>query len=166
MTVRIKNIDTFDIKFVWPFWDIMQWRFKTKILIFVRPVPNSIFNCHHKLLGLRFILSHFLEHEFKYSSQDTFNSCCFCGNGESSSHCLLHCWLHLDGRTTFLDNITLFHPNILDRSDSKITQVLSFGKPSLIDQISIIILNLPFDYVISTKRFEEKLFIDNCYEKK
>ena len=49
---------------------------------------------------------------------------------------------------------------------SKITQVLSFGKPSLIDQISTIILNLPVDYVISTKRFKEKLFIDNCYEKK
>ena len=72
--------------------------FKKRILSFIRPSPNSTFNCHNpkgiKLLSrLRLGLSHLREHKFKHSFQDSLNPFCSCGKGEveTSSHYLLYC---------------------------------------------------------------------------
>ena len=51
---------------------------------FIRPSPNSVFNCHNckgikYLTRLRLGLSHLREHKFKHSFQDTFNPFCSCG---------------------------------------------------------------------------------------
>ena len=71
--------------------------FKTNILKFIRPLPNSVYNCHNPK-GLKFItrlrlgLSHLREHKFKHSFQDTINPLCSCGlDIESTEHFLLHC---------------------------------------------------------------------------
>ena len=58
--------------------------FKEKILNFIRPSPNSFFDCHNpkgiKLITrLRLGLSHLREHKFKHSFQDTINPLCNCG---------------------------------------------------------------------------------------
>ena len=55
--------------------------FKTKFLKFVRPVPNSIFNCHHpegakSLTRLTLGLSRLSEHKFSLNFQDTLNPFC------------------------------------------------------------------------------------------
>ena len=66
--------------------------FKEKILNFIRPSPNSFFDCHNpkeiKLITrLRLGLSHLREHKFKHSFQDTINPLCNCGQDiESSTH--------------------------------------------------------------------------------
>ena len=49
--------------------------FKNAILKFIRPSPNSVFECHNPqrikfLARLRLGLSHFREHKFKHSIQD------------------------------------------------------------------------------------------------
>ena len=60
--------------------------FKKSILNFIRPIPNSTFNCHNSR-GIKFItrlrlgLSHLREHKFKNSFQDCLNPFCDCGNG-------------------------------------------------------------------------------------
>ena len=72
--------------------------FKKRILSFIRPSAKSTFNCHNprgiKLLSrLRLGLGHLREHKFKHSLQDSLNPFCSCGKGEgeTSSHYLLHC---------------------------------------------------------------------------
>ena len=66
--------------------------FKEKILNFIRPSPNSFFDCHNpkgiKLITrLRLDLNHLREHKFKHSFQDTTNPLCNCGQDiESSTH--------------------------------------------------------------------------------
>ena len=47
--------------------------FKSNILNFIRPSPNSVYNCHNHRERLRLGLSHLREHKFKYGSQDTLN---------------------------------------------------------------------------------------------
>ena len=71
--------------------------FKTNIFQFIRPSPNSVYNCHNPK-GLKFItrlrlgLSHLREHKFKHSFQDTINLLCSSGlDIESTEHFLLHC---------------------------------------------------------------------------
>ena len=58
--------------------------FKKNLLKFIRPSPNSVFNCHNckgikYLTRLRLCLSHLREHKFKHSFQDTLNPFCLCG---------------------------------------------------------------------------------------
>ena len=61
-----------------------------KILNFIRPSPNSFFDCHcpkgiKLITRLRFRLSHLREHKFKHSFQDTVNPLCNCGQDIESS---------------------------------------------------------------------------------
>ena len=63
--------------------------FKEKILNFIRPSPNSIFDiCNPKgiklITRLRLGLSHLREHKFKHSFQDTLNPLCKCGQDMES----------------------------------------------------------------------------------
>ena len=58
--------------------------FKKNLLKFIRPSPNSEFNCHN-CEGIKCLtrphldLSHLHEHKFKHSFQDTLNPFCLCG---------------------------------------------------------------------------------------
>ena len=68
--------------------------FKNKILSFIRPSPNSVFNCHLPevlkfLTRLRLEFSHLREHKFNHNFQDTINTFCSCGYDiENTSHFL------------------------------------------------------------------------------
>ena len=71
--------------------------FKNNVLKFIRPKPNSFFNCCN-LKGIRLItrlrleLGHLREHKFKYNFQHCLNPLCSCGSSiESTSHFVLHC---------------------------------------------------------------------------
>ena len=66
--------------------------FKNDILKFIRPSPNSVFECHNPqgikfLTRLRLGLSHLHEPKFKHSFQDSLNPLCKCSaEVESSTH--------------------------------------------------------------------------------
>ena len=58
--------------------------FKSNILKFIWPSPNSVYNCHNPrgiylITRLRFGLSHLREHKFKHGFQDSLNLLCSCG---------------------------------------------------------------------------------------
>ena len=88
-------------------WNKLDWKiknsesietFKERILSFIRPPPNSTFNCHkpkgiNLLSRLRPGLSHLREHKFQHSFQDSLNPFFSCAKGEveTSSQYLLHC---------------------------------------------------------------------------
>ena len=54
---------------------------KEKILNFIRPSPNSLFDISNAkgIKLIRLDLNHLREHKFKHSSQDTTNHLCNCG---------------------------------------------------------------------------------------
>ena len=134
-------------------------------LSFIRPSPNSTFNCYSpkgiKLLSrLRLELSHLTEHTFKHSLQDSLNPFCSCGKGEfeTSSHYLLHCSNYLEELLALLNTIKNIDMCILQQSDSKFTNVLLFGDTSFNNGKNTSILDATIDYIISTGRFNESLF--------
>ena len=63
--------------------------FKESILTFIRPAPNSIFQCHNPkglkdLTRLRTNFSYLRDHKFKHSFQDTINPFCICSQGATT----------------------------------------------------------------------------------
>ena len=137
--------------------------FKSRILKFIRPTANSVFNCHNPK-GLKFLtrirlgLSHLREHKFKHSFQDTLNPICLCGNDiETTTHFLLSCPNFDAERNTLLNNIKQIAPNILDQNTSQLTDILLFGDVTLRNETNTEILNCTMEYILSTRRFEISL---------
>ena len=85
--------------------------FKTNILKFMQPFPNSVYNCHNPkglkfITRLRLVLSHLKEYKYKHSFQDTINPLFICGlDIESSEHFLLHCPQFFNERSFLLSAI-------------------------------------------------------------
>ena len=138
--------------------------FKTNILKFIRPSPNSVYNCHNPK-GLKFItrlrlgLSHLREHKFKHSFQDTINPLCSCGlDIESTEHFLLHCPQFVNERRTLLSTIGNINYKLLENTDSNLTQTLLFGNTSFDITDNTKILNATINFILLTKRFDEPLF--------
>ena len=134
--------------------------FKKNILKFIRPSPNSIFNCHNpkgvKLLTrLRLGLSHLRHHKFKHSFQDLLNPICNCG---ATTHYLLHCPLFSDERLILINNIRNIDSNILNLNYYRFSEVLLFGNSSFNNSKKTLIINTTIEYIVSSKRFEVPLF--------
>ena len=104
--------------------------FKNNILKFIRPSPNSIFNCHNikgvKLLTrLRSGLSHLRDHIFKHSFQDSLNPICNYGTDvETTTYYLFHCPLFSHERLILINNIRNIDKNIINLNDSRFSEVL------------------------------------------
>ena len=140
--------------------------FKNNILKFIRPKPNSFFNCCN-LKGIRLItrlrleLSHLREHKFKYNFQNCLNPLRSCGSSiESTSHFLLHCPIFYDKRHTLLSTLNITDSKLLESNDSYLTQTqtLLFGYTSFDSETNTLVLNATTDHTLSTEIFEEPLF--------
>ena len=137
--------------------------FKKSILSFIRPSPNSIFNCHNPkelkfITRLRLGLSHLCYHKFKHNFQDSLNPPCNCGLlAETTSHYHLHCPLFAYERKTFLSNIKSINHQFLEQNDSALTQTFLYGDLTSSVETNTLILNATIQYVLSSKRFEEAL---------
>ena len=133
--------------------------FKKHLLSFIRPVHNSIFNCHDKI-GIKFLtrlrvgLSHLRKHKFKHSFQDSVNPLCDCScEIESTSHFLLHCLHFCNERKILLSKIKEIDNTILSKNGSSITHILLFSDSSFNTQTNVSIINATIDFIIQTKRF-------------
>ena len=137
--------------------------FKNTILNFIRHSPNSQFECHNPqgikfLTRLRLAISHFREHKFKHSFQDSLNPLCKCvDKAESTSHFLLHCAIYNNGRCSLLSTIRNIDCKSLEFTDCSLTQTLLYGNPSFAI-IQFTELKCYYGHFLSTKRFEEALF--------
>ena len=138
--------------------------FKKNILSFIRPKANSVFNCNSSK-GLNFVarfrlgLSHLREHKFKHSFQDSINPLCSCSlDVESTIHYFLHCPQFTIKRRTLLNTISQIDNKLLDSNESNLIQHLLFGDPSKDRETNTEILNSTVNYVLTTKRFDERLF--------
>ena len=138
--------------------------FNTNILKFIRPSPNSVYNCHNPK-GLKFItrlrlgLNHLREHKFKHSFQDTINPLYSCGlDIEPTGHFLLHCPQFVNERRTLLSTIGNINYKLLENTDSNLTQKLLFGNTSFDITGNTKILNATINLILLTKRFDEPFF--------
>ena len=138
--------------------------FKKNILSFIRLKANSVFNCNSSK-GLKFVtrlrlgLSHLREHKFKHSFQGSINPLCSCSlDVESTIHYFLHCSQFRIERHTLLDKISQIDNKLLDSNESNLIQHLLFSDPSKDTETNTEILNATVNYVLTTKRFDERLF--------
>ena len=138
--------------------------FKKNILKFIRPSPNSIFNCHipkgvKLLTRLRLGLNHLRDHKFNHSFQDSLNPICNCGTDvDTTARYLLHCPLFSDERLILIKNIRNIDSNILNLNDCRFSEVLLFGNSSFNNSKNTFIINTTIEYIASSKRFEVPLF--------
>ena len=115
--------------------------------------------------GLKFVtrlrlgLSHLREHKFKHSFQDSINPLCSCSlDVESTIHYFLHCPQFTIQRRTLLNTISQIDNKLLDSNESNLIQHLLFGDPFKDTETNTEILNATVNYVLTTKRFDERLF--------
>ena len=118
--------------------------FKLKILKFIRPTANT---------------SHLREHKSKHSFQDILNPLCKCGKEvKTTFHFLLSCPNYSDEKLTLLSKIRNINPNILENTNSQITQFFLYGDKNFTVSTNFIILSSTTEYILATKRFDEPLF--------
>ena len=139
--------------------------FKNNIVKFIRPKRNSFYNCCNfkgirLITRLRLEFNHLREHKFKYNFQNCLNPLCSCGSSiKSTSHFLLHCPIFHDNRNTLLSTLDNSDSKTLESSDSYVTQTLLFGCTSFDSDTNTLVLDATIDYILSTERFEEPLFL-------
>ena len=138
--------------------------FKPKILKLIRLTANSIFDCRNifgvKLLTrLRLELSHLCEHKFQHSFQDTLNH--FYSSRkevENTFHFFLSCLSYSEERLILLSKIRNINPNVLENTNSQITQFFLYGDKTFTASIKFIILDSTIEYILATKIFDEPRF--------
>ena len=109
---------------------------------------------------LRLDLSHLCEHKFKHSFQDSINPLWNYGyEVESTVHFFLDCPLFTNERSTLFSTLRNLDSKRFDNTDSLLTNILLFGKESLNTDQNTAILNATMEFILSTKRFDEPLFI-------
>ena len=137
---------------------------KKKLLNFMQPCANSIFDIH-KLLGIKLLtrlhlgLSHLHEHKFRHCFQDTLNPLCECSKDiESTMHFFLHCTNFLIPRQTLFQKIRNIDDSILSQSEMQQTQTLLYGNQNYHSSINKLIIFSTIKYLILTERFKYLLF--------
>ena len=138
--------------------------FKKKLLNFIRPCANNIFDIHNPL-GIKLLtrlhlgLSHLHEHKFKHCFEDTLNPLSECGNDtESTMHLFLHYTSFLIPRQNLFKKIRNIHDCILSQSETQLTQTLLYGNQNYHSSINRLIIISTIEYLISTERFKYSLF--------
>ena len=105
--------------------------FKSRLLRFVRPLENSVFNCHNPigikcLTRIRLGFSQLRYHKFKHGFLDAIDPLCSCSTGiKNTVHYFLHCPNFSTARNTFLNKIVIVNKSIINQDEIKIIQ-LSF----------------------------------------
>ena len=138
--------------------------FKGKILNFIRPSPNSVFDiCNPKgiklITRLRLGQCHLREHKFKHSFQDTLNLLCNCGQDtESTTHFFLRCPFFINERRTLLSTIRNLDSILLDFTNYDLTKTLLFGNTTQTSRNNFKIINARMDRLFYTSLLPFHLF--------
>ena len=135
--------------------------FKKHILQFVHASSNSNNPKGIKLkTRLRLGLSHLLLHKFKCSFQDLIHPLCNCGyEVESTVNFFLNCPFFTNERITLFCTLRNLDSKLFDNNDSLLTNILLFGLESFNTNQNKTIVNANIIFILSTKRFDEPLFI-------
>ena len=58
-----------------------------------------------------------------------------------------------------IHNVNGIDSAIFNKSDSVVTRILLYGNESFKDEVNLLILNATIDFVLSTNRFDEPLYL-------
>ena len=75
------------------------------------------------------------------------------------SHFLLHCTIHNNDRSSLFSSIRNIDCKLLEITDPSLTQTLLYGNPYLDITTNSLIFSATIDFILSTKRSEEALFL-------
>ena len=152
-------------------WNLRNFSsFKERIHKFIRPAPNSIFQCHNSkeikcLTRLWVKFSHFRENKFKYLFQNTINLLCTCSREVEKNHVILHFPYYENERHILLVSIRNIKSSILDENDDNLVKIVLYGLNlvlyglnSLNETQNTNILNVMMEFLKSSNRFQEQLF--------
>ena len=140
--------------------------FKKKLLNFIRPFANNIFDIYISL-GIKLLrrlclgLSHLHEHKFRHCFQDTLNLLCECGKDiESTMHLLLYCTNFLIPRQSLFQKIRNTDDSILSQSETQLTQTLLYGNQNYRFSMNRLNTISTIEYLISTLKYSHgRLFV-------
>ena len=128
--------------------------FKKKLLNFIHPCANSIFDIHNPL-GITFItrlrlgLSHLHEHKFRHCVQNTFNPLYKCGKDIASTmHFFLYCTNLLIPWQTLFPKIRSIDDSILCQSETQLAQTLLYCNQNYHATINRLIIISTIEYLI------------------
>ena len=97
---------------------------------------------------MRLGLSHFNEHKFKHSFNDTINPICICGRDvESINHFFLHHPENCEARQTLFENIQSIDKMLLSQNESSLTHLLLYGHLKSNSNVNALILNSAIEFV-------------------
>ena len=136
--------------------------FKKSNLKFIRPAPNSIFQCYNPkgikcLTLLRVNFSHLRDRKFKYSFQDAIKPLCTYSPEAETNHFIVHHPYYENERHILFASICSIKSSILDQNDNNIVKTLLYGLDSLSEIQNTSILNATMKFLISSNHFEESL---------
>ena len=138
--------------------------FRKRILKFIRPSANSLFDCHNPK-GIKFItrlrlgLSHLREHKFKHYFQDSLNPFCSCDLViESTAHFLLHCPMYITERHTLLSTIKNIVNNLLHLCEPLLIRTLLFDSNSFDTNANTNVLSVTIDLIFLLKHLMKRFF--------
>ena len=130
--------------------------FKSAILKFIRPQPNSTYNVHHHsgivlLNRLKVGFSHLSEHKFRHNFIDTNDHFCNCRTNEieATEHYLLHCPNYSIQRKILHDNLRLKGISLLPFKAPYLVKLLLFGDINFDDNINNVILTNVITFITS-----------------
>ena len=138
--------------------------FKKRLLAFIRPVENSVFNIFEpnglKLLTrLRLGLSHLNEHRFRHNFENCVNTLCSCSlETEDTLHYLLHCHHFSQHRLVLMNSVKSVLNNFESLSDNNKKKILLYGDSRLDNNNNKFILEATINYIKNSERFSGSLF--------
>ena len=138
--------------------------FKNRLLTFIRPAQNSIFNIFYptglKLLTRsRLEFTHLNEHRFRHNFENCVNPLCSCSlNTENTEHYLLHCHHFTHHRINLMNSVNSVIDDFESFSDIDKKDILLYGDPRLDNNKNKIILEATLNYIKVSERFSGSLF--------
>ena len=137
--------------------------FKNRLLLFIRPLRNSVFNILDptglKLLTrLRLDFSHLNEHRFRHNFESIVNPLCSCNfEAEDTLHYLLHCRHFNRHHNDLMNSVKSILENFESLSDNIKKEILLYGDPQLDNNKNKIILEATINYIKISERFSGSL---------
>ena len=138
--------------------------FKNKLLFFIRPIQNNIFNIFDpngiKLLTrLRVGFSHLNEHRFRHNMENCMNPLCACSlEIENDIHYLLHCHLFNHLRIDLMNSVKSVCENFMTYNDNIKKDILLYGDPRLDGIKNKFILEATIIFIKNSERFTGSIF--------
>ena len=137
---------------------------KKKLLNFIRPNSNSVFNINNPL-GLKLLtrfrtgFSHLKEHKFKHNFQDSVDPLCSCGNYlESTVYFFLHGPNFTTQSQTHLNKLKSINASIMAENENSVVRTLLFGRPDFNYSTNKEIINATISFTLTTEWFYCPLF--------